>query len=49
MNLNWILLAIGVVYKCVVSYFASADLGRVEAKSPKYNQKPLPKIKNYYI
>ena len=26
------------VYKCVVSYFASADLGRVEANSAKYSQ-----------
>ena len=39
----------GVVYKCVVSYLAFADLGRVEAQSPKYNSKPLPKIKNQTI
>ena len=37
-DFNWILLVIGVVYKCVVSYLASADLGRVEAKSPKYTK-----------
>ena len=48
-DFNWILLVIGVVYKCVVSYLASADLGRVVAKSPKYNQKPLPKIKNFIV
>ena len=38
MDFNWILLVIGVVYKCVVSYLASANLGRVEAKSPKYTK-----------
>ena len=43
---NWISLVIGVVYKCVVSYLASADLGLFEAKSPKYKSKPLSKIKN---
>ena len=48
-DFNWILLVIGVIYKCVVPYLASADLGRVEAKSPKYNQKPLPKIKIFCI
>ena len=46
-DFNWILFVIGVVYKCVVSYLASLGLGRVEAKSPKYKSKPLPKIKNY--